>query len=391
MDDNQQPALLHLSAAFENKLGVSPTRFFRAPGRVNLIGEHTDYNEGFVLPAAINREVLMAVRPRADRVVRAWSLQAEEPAEFSLDSIGFDHQVRWSNYLRGVAFLLQESGHHLEGMEALITSTVPVGSGLSSSAAIEVATCLAFAAISELEIPPVEMALLCQRAENEFVGMPCGIMDQFVVALAQTGKALQIDCRSLQYQPVPVGEQAAIVVVDSGVRRQLVGSEYRTRREQCEQGVHLLRQQLPQIKALRDVTSADLERSGQALPSPVLARCRHVVSENERVLESVAALERGDLGRFGKLMVASHCSLRDDYQVSCPELDLLVELAMAAPGVYGSRLTGAGFGGCTVSLVARDEAAAFAQQVAEGYQAATGCLAESYLTSPQPGAQELAA
>ena len=389
MDDNQQQALRHLSAAFENKLGASPTRFFRAPGRVNLIGEHTDYNDGYVLPAAIGREVLMAVRPRPDRMVRAMSLQAEEPAEFSLDNIGFDTQVRWSNYLRGVAFLLEESDHRLEGMDALITSTVPVGSGLSSSAALEVCTGLALAAISGLELGPVELALLCQRAENEFVGVPCGIMDQFICVLAQQGNALQIDCRTLDYRPVPVGAEAAVVIVDSGVRRQLAGSEYHTRREQCEEGVRLLREHLPQMRALRDVSLEDLERWGGELPEVVGARCRHVVSENERVVESTEALREGDLARFGKLMVASHCSLRDDYQVSCPELDVLVELAMAAPGAYGSRLTGAGFGGCTVSLVAREQASAFMRAVGEGYREQTGRAAEIYLTYPERGAQEL--
>jgi len=399
MDENQPPErkadegrdqiLAHLSAAFEGKFGVPPTRFFRAPGRVNLIGEHTDYNDGFVLPLAINREVLMAVRPRPDRVVRALSLQADAPAEFSLDSVGFDAQVRWSNYLRGVAFLLEEHDHRLEGMDALVTSTVPAGSGLSSSAALEVCACLALTSIVGIELGRVDMALLCQRAENEFVGVPCGIMDQFIVSLAQRGRALCIDCRTLGTEAVSIPPEAAVVIVDSGVRRQLAGSEYRTRREQCEQGVALLAEQMPGITALRDVTSADLERWGHLLPDEIRARCRHVVGENERVGEAVAALAQGDLARAGKLMVASHLSLRDHYQVSCPELDLLVELAMATPGVYGSRLTGAGFGGCTVSLVAREAVPSFVQAVSEGYRQKTERAPDIYVTTAEAGAGEV--
>ncbi|MFQ6059543.1 MAG: galactokinase, partial [Anaerolineae bacterium] len=336
---------------FEALFGRPPTIVVRAPGRVNLIGEHTDYNEGFVLPVAINRSILMAAAPRHDREVRLYALNFEEGAAFSLDHIEHDEKRVWSNYQRGVAQVLQEQGLRLVGLEACIWGDIPIGSGLSSSAAVEVATAYTFQTLSGFSLDHAEMALLCQRAENEFVGVQCGIMDQFIACLGRRDHALLLDCRSLDYEHVPLPPPlappklggtggAAIVVCDTMVRRGLVDSEYNARRRECAEGARLLG-----VKALRDVSVEAFERRQGELPEIVRRRCRHVVHENQRVLDSVEALRRGDLAEFGRLMNESHRSLQEDYEVSCRELDLMVEVARQVEGVYGSRLTGAGFGG----------------------------------------------
>jgi len=378
-----------LETSFAEHFGQSRPRVFRAPGRVNLIGEHTDYNDGFVLPVAIDRQVLMAVRPREDDLVRLWSMQFSQMSQFSLAQITYDHDAPWSNYCRGVAHILQESGFTLCGMDAAVAGDVPIGSGLSSSAALEVATAVAFQGLCHLAIGAVELARLCQRAENEFVGMNCGIMDQFIAALGQPHCALLIDCRSLAYEPVPLPANVSVVICDTMKRRGLVASEYNARRRECEQGVELLRRHLPAIRALRDVSSADLVRFGHLLPDTVLKRCRHVVSENERTQHAVAALRAGELATLGTLMEASHASLRDDYAVSCEELDVMVELAKDAPGCVGTRMTGAGFGGCTVSLVRADAAARFVEKVSAGYSRRMGVQAEVYVCQASSGAGEL--
>ena len=370
---NDPARLERIRAAFGARFGDAQPALFRAPGRVNLIGEHTDYNEGYVLPAAIDRDVVIAVSPRDDRTVRLYTMNLEAEAAFSLDEIRRDDAQPWSNYPRGVAWALQERGLRLAGMDAAIESTVPLGGGLSSSAALEVATAVAFQALSGFEMSPEEMARTCQRAENEFVGMPCGIMDQFVARLGRRDHALLIDCRSLEHEHVSLGlREHALVVVDTGVRRELAASEYRVRRRECEEGVALLRGALPRIRALRDVSPDDLERHRSLLPDVIYRRCRHVVAEDARVLESVACLRRGDLDVFGRFMWASHESLRDDYEVSCRELDLLVEIARSVPGVLGSRMVGGGFGGCTVTLLASAALDAFSDAVAARYPRETG-------------------
>lgn len=365
-------------------------RLFRAPGRVNLIGEHTDYNDGFVLPAAIDREVLMAVRPRGSRNVSLTARDFQnEVSTFELDEIGYDAEHPWSNYLRGVCYILEEADYHLRGAHVVFGSDVPIGSGLSSSAALEVATATAFLTLAEYDVPGEVVAKLCQRAENEFVGTRCGIMDQFISALGQAGHALLIDCRSLGYRAIPVPTGVKLVIGDTGVRRKLVSSEYNTRREQCEKGVELLQPVLPGITALRDVTPEQLESHQALLPEDVYRRCRHVVTENARVLEAVSAMEAGDLTTLGGLLNASHASLRDDYEVSCAELDTMVEIARCQPGVYGSRMTGAGFGGCTISLVADEHADAFVAAVAPAYQDATGIVPQLYICTASAGAGEV--
>ncbi|MGQ9626470.1 MAG: galactokinase [Anaerolineae bacterium] len=353
----------------------------RAPGRVNLIGEHTDYNDGFVMPIAIDRSIFIAASPRSDRKVIFHSEDFSERAEFSLDSIDRAPAGHWSNYERGVAYYLKEKGLKFSGLEAIITGDVPIGSGLSSSAAVEVATAYTFQVLNGFELSRPEMALLCQRAENLFVGMQCGIMDQFISALGQRNKALVIDCRSLLYDPVPLPAGARFVVCDTMVRRGLLDSEYNARRRECEEGARLFG-----VKALRDVSWEEFESRQGELPDAVRRRCRHVVSENERVLRGAEALRRGDLLTFGRLMYESHLSLRDDYEVSCRELDIMVEIARRVEGTYGARLTGAGFGGCTVNLVDEEKAEDFRAQVAEAYRAETGTEPQIYICRAEEGA-----
>jgi len=333
--------------------GGEPPRVFRAPGRVNLIGEHTDYNEGFVLPMAVERYVWIAARRTDGRDLHLRSLDFRQAAHFALDDLRPHPAMAWANYLAGVAWAFVQENLPVPGLEAAFTGSIPIGSGLSSSAALETATAVALETLGRVEVSAVRRALLCQRAEGEFVGVQCGIMDQFISSLARSGHALWIDCRSLQHEAVPVPPKAVAVIADTGVRRELAASAYNERRSQCEEGVRLVQKHLPGITALRDVPPVALARWKDDLPEIIYRRCTHVVQENRRVLNMVEALRQGDLEQAGRLMDASHASLRDLYEVSCPELDLMVEIAQGLPGCWGSRLTGAGFGGCTVSLVRR--------------------------------------
>ncbi len=379
-----------LIAAFGEQFGEHPPpRLVRAPGRVNLIGEHTDYNDGFVLPMAIDRAVWLVVRPRDDRQVIVSSLDFGGTTSFSLDEISHNADQLWSNYLRGVAWALQEQGYRLRGMEGVIAGDVPIGAGLSSSAATEVAAAKAFQVVSGFDWDGVTVALACQRAENEFVGMRCGIMDQFIAVLGQRGHALLIDCRSLAHELVPLPTGLRVVVADTMKRRGLVDSEYNLRRQQCEEGVERLQEHLPGIRALRDVSSADLVRYGHTLPEVVRRRCMHVVQENERVLRAVAALREGDAVAFGRLMNASHASLRDLYEVSCRELDLMVEIARSVDGCLGARMTGAGFGGCTVNLVEEGAVSRFQEIVRKAYERQTGLAPHLYVCAASEGAGEV--
>ena len=370
---------------FQQHYGIHPHLMVRAPGRVNLIGEHTDYNDGFVFPAAIDRATYVAARPRDDGRVHVFAVDLGDEDEFSLDDIDHSAAHPWSNYIRGVAKGLVVAGHRLEGANLLITSDVPRGSGLSSSAALEVSTGYAFQLLNRLNILGEELALLAQGAENSFVGVNSGIMDQFISALGRRDHALLLDCRDLNYRPVPLPADAQIVVCDSHVERTLAGSAYNQRRHECEEAVRILKQWHPKITALRDVTVAQFEEHAADLPDPVRARARHVITENDRVLRSAEALDAGDLAAFGRLMNESHASLRDDYQVSIPEMDVLVEAARRVPGCFGSRLTGAGFGGCTVSLVARASVERFQQDVAAAYRAATGRATTIYVCRASDG------
>jgi galactokinase len=361
----------------------------RAPGRVNLIGEHTDYNDGFVFPMAIDFQITLVGRRRTDRKVKVFSVDYQKSMEFDLAKpVVFNPEEQWSNYIMGVFSVLRLEGIDLPGCEMAFGGSIPQGSGLSSSAALEVATAVFLREISGLTIEPPRLAKLCQKAENEFVGMNCGIMDQFIAMMGQEGHALLLDCRSLKYDQVPlILKDASFVICHSGVKHALVDSEYNRRRKECESGVAILQNHYPEVKALRDVNSKQLESCKEELGEIVYRRCRHVVTEDERVLKSVKLLlVENDLAGFGQLMNASHDSLRDDYQVSCPEIDLLVNLAREVPGVLGSRITGGGFGGCTISLVATKAARVFQEHVGPAYQKATGVEPRFYLSKAAGGA-----
>jgi galactokinase len=371
---------------FHKVYGATPDVVVHAPGRVNLIGEHTDYNEGFVLPAAIDRSIDFAGRMRADRVVQVHSLDFDASVEFNLDDIQKDSKNTWSNYVRGVSKYLEEDGYRLSGADMVFGGDVPREAGLSSSAAVEVGTAAFWKALLRLELDPVYLVKLARKAENQFVGVPCGIMDQFISALGREHHALFLDCRDLSYRHVPLRDDVKIVVCNSGVKRALAQSEYEVRLKQCRQAVAQIASTGRAVQSLRDVTPADLESARSALSDILYRRARHVVSENHRVLEAVKVLGAGDLERFGELMNASHESLRDDYEVSSKELDVLVEVARKQPGVLGARMTGAGFGGCTVNLVRQEAAEDFAEAVCRGYHDALGLRAETYICKASQGA-----
>lgn len=354
-------------------------RYANAPGRVNLIGEHTDYNGGFVMPMAVDREVRVFFRGTKRGPVRLWSENYGEWDEFDLDSIERNDRQRWSNYPRGVALVLQEAGYELQPIEGLVYGDVPIGAGLSSSAAFEVAMARAFCAAAGLEPHPRELALLCQRAENSFVGVNCGIMDQFVSIHAEREHALLLDCRSLEHQLLPLDTSAVrVVVCNTMVRHELGSSAYNERRARCEEAVRVLNEQVGGICQLRDVTSEILAKRGRALDKVTLKRARHVVSENSRAIAAAEALKARDYEAFGRLMNESHESLRRDYEVSCAELDLMVRLARQRPGVLGARMVGAGFGGCTVNLVLGERADKAAEGIRAAYLQATRIEPEVY-------------
>jgi galactokinase len=375
-----------IEQSFQQTFGSPAEVVVRAPGRVNLIGEHTDYNDGFVLPAAIDRAITYAGRRRTDRRVRVYSDDFQASAEFDLDDIQKDREHTWSNFLRGVSKFLEADGHRLTGAEIAFGGNVPREAGLSSSAAVEVGATAFWNKLLNLGLDPVYVVKLSRRTENEFVGVPCGIMDQFISALGRRDHALFLDCRDLTYRHVPLRAGVKIVVCNSGVKRALAQSEYEVRLKQCREAVAKIAATGRAVKSLRDVTLSDLEAVRGRMDNLLWRRAHHVVSENERTLEAVKVLQSGNLERFGELMNQSHESLRDDYEVSSKELDTLVELARKQNGVLGARMTGAGFGGCTVNLVRADAAGNFAQAVAEGYEKALGLKGEIYVCQASDGA-----
>jgi galactokinase len=383
-------ALFH--ALFGNPQGAAPVRIIRAPGRVNLIGEHTDYNDGFVLPMAIEPEVRLVCRARTDSLVRLASTAFPgQVVEFSVQKKVEPGEPKWANYSRGVAAQLLHAGIPLVGMDALLTHTLPVGSGLSSSAAIEIATGQALLTMVGQSMDGDRLALLCQKAEHEFTGVPVGIMDQTIVATARAGHAMLLDCRSLAKQFVPIdANELRVVIVNSMVKHELTGGEYAERRRQCEEGVALFRIQHPSIRALRDVTLAQVEMAKGALPDVVYRRCRHVVTEIARTTGAAALLNERHYERAGILMVQSHVSLRDDYEVSTPELDYLVDEAMKVRGVYGARMTGGGFGGCVVALVQPRSVEMLTEQITRNYSQRFAVQPSVYITTATAGAGVLA-
>jgi len=376
---------LELVARFEKRFGDSP-RLVQAPGRVNLIGEHTDYNEGFVLPAAIAFNTQIAVAKRNDRSLVIFSENYSELCEFDLDHLPASRRGHWSDYVVGVVGLLTHRLGALSGANLLIHGDVPHGAGLSSSASLEVAVCLALLGISGEELEGAAVARLCQKAENQFVGARCGIMDQFVCVHGQKDRALQLDCRSLQYRLLPLPSEARMVICNTMVRHSLAAGEYNQRREECEAAARYFTGRLPMVRALRDVTMENLVELGGQLPEQIQKRARHVISEDARVLEAAEALTSKDLALFGKLMADSHASLRDDFEVSCKELDLMVQLAKQSDGVYGARMTGGGFGGCAIALVQADQVERFKTTIAAEYERATGHAPELYVSSAATGA-----
>ncbi len=359
---------------------------FRAPGRVNLIGEHTDYNDGFVMPLAIGACTWVAAAARGDKVLEAYSAHFNEKARLSLDSLSGPPSRHWSDFVRGVAAKLQEAGHNLVGANLVIHSEVPLGAGLSSSASLEVSLALALTSLSGIDVPRLGLVKMCQKAEQEYVGTNCGVMDQFAAGFGAAGSALLLDCRSLDYQLLPIPQGIGLVVCNSMVRHELAEGEYNRRRADCEVGVKLLQSFLPAVRALRDIQMEDLEKHKNALPEKVYLRCRHVISENQRVLAAAKALQSHDTGEFGQLMYQSHASLKDDYEVSCAELDLLVSLASSRPGVYGARMMGGGFGGSTVNLVDAVSVAEFKAAITRKYFEATGITPAIYICEPAQGA-----
>ena len=360
-----------LRRAFGRQFGRAPQVLCRAPGRVNIIGEHTDYNEGLVLPAAIDRYVFVAAGGCPDLVIRIYAADLDEEVVLPADRPQVPPAPRWARYIQGVAGELLRAGVRLRGTTAAVGGNLPIGAGLSSSAALEVAVALALLAVAGAHLDSRQVALLAQRAEVEFVGVRCGIMDQFAAALARPGCALFLDCRSLDYTHVALPHSLVLVVCDTGVRRTLQEVAYNQRRRECEEAVAALRSARPQIRALRDVDADDLPLL-EGLPEPLGRRARHVVSENRRVREVVAALERGDTAALGGLLAAAHASLRDDFAVSIPELEAMAAAATAAPGCVGARLVGAGFGGAVLALVERDAAEAFVAAAAAAYRKSSG-------------------
>ena len=367
---------------FEEKFGTAPAKIVRAPGRVNLIGEHTDYNDGFVLPMAIDRAVWIALRPRRDAKVRLFSADFGVWGTFSLDAL--EKGKGWLEYPKGVAWALQEEGYTLRGFEGVVTGDVPRGSGLSSSAALELATARAFYEVSGFPWDEKRIAQLGQKAENGFVGANTGIMDQLISAAGKEGYALLIDCRSLDIELVTLPENAVVVVMDTMTRHSHTDSGYNERRAQCETAAEFF-----EVAALRDVTPEDLEARGDGLEPLAFRRARHVVTENQRTLDAAEAMRRGDAERLGQLMNASHDSLRDDFEVTNDALNFMVECARAQPGCHGARMTGGGFGGSAVALVEAEQSEAFAKAVAACYQEKTGKDPNLYVCTATDGAQTL--
>jgi len=358
--------------AFKANFGIPPTHVSSAPGRVNLIGEHTDYNNGYVFPVAINRRTVIAASRRNDRKLRIHAHNFNASVEVSLDGLKATKSESWSNYSKGVAAVLQENGTKLAGADLLIYSDIPNGVGLSSSAALEMATAYALLALNSIAMPPVEVIHSCHNAEFEFVGIHCGIMDQFISCLGKKDHALFLDCESLKYEHVRVPAGCKLIVCDTGVKRSLAASEYNIRRQQCSEGAQQLSYVVPSVRSLRDISVKQFEQYKGKLGDVIRKRCRHVIYENERVLQSVAALKRHDLSEFGKLMYQSHMSLKNDYEVSCAELDVVVDICAEVDGVYGARMTGAGFGGAAICLVESDQTDEVVTRLRREYPEKTG-------------------
>ncbi len=381
-----------IAKIFNDTYGYKPAHIARAPGRVNMLGEHVDYNDGVVVPAAIDRATLIAFSPAETIHSSISAVDLNERASFSPQSLATKSQTDlsplpdWAHYPAGVMWSLLENKLEVPAMNAVFASNVPRGAGLSSSASVEMAFAIAWQTLGGWTLPPMQLALLAQRAENEYVGVKSGIMDQFASACSVEGRLLMLDCRSLEWKTLPLPDHVSIVIADTTVRRKLTSGEYNNRREACEEAVRLLQQRMPEIQSLRDVSVEDLDRFETHLPPEVARRARHVVEEIARVKQAERSLEAGDVRGFGALMNECQISLRDLYEVSSPELDAMTHIAQSLDGCYGARLTGAGFGGCTVNLVEKNLAGDFSTALAKQFRAETSLMPDVFITHPSAGA-----
>lgn len=382
-------AAAELAKKHEEVFGIAPTGVFAAPGRVNLIGEHTDYAGGFVMPAAIDRATVASVSPRNDANIVIHSVNFGETVEFTSETLPTKGSHQWSDYPVGVVSILRGEGIAVPGFSMALYGDVPLGAGLSSSAAIEVATALALLSLGDKTLSGPEIAKLAQRAEVEFVGANVGIMDQFISACGEHDHALLLDCRSLQFRLAPIPSHLSLVIANTMVKHSHAGGEYNIRRAEVEEATAVLRSHRPEVKLLRDATLAELEQCGHEMSPNALKRARHIITDSARAEAAARALEAGDLKELGRLMAAAHASYRDDFEASCKEADIMVELANKQPGLVGARLTGGGFGGCTVNLVEEDKVEAFVKALTSGYKQATGIDAEIYPCHAADGARRI--
>lgn len=374
-----------LLASHQNRFGTLG-RAYSAPARVNLIGEHTDYTGGFVMPLAIDFETVAVVSPRDDDKAVMYSTNFNEEVTRDLAALSPSDKSHWSDYGMGVAWALQQKGIKLPGFSMSVNGDVPLGAGLSSSASVEVAVCMALLSLVKDQLTGPEIAILCRKAENDFAHSPCGIMDQFVITNAAAEKALLLDCRSLEFYLLPLGSDTKIVIANSMVKHSVAEGEYGGRRGEVEAGQAVLHEKNPQIKLLRDATIEDLREAKSKMSEASFKRCRHIITENARVIEARSALVGGDMRRFGDIMFAAHASMRDDFQASCPEVDKLVDIAHTLPGCIGARITGGGFGGCTVNVVEAEQAEVFAEQLKQKYFDATGIKSDVFICKAVDGA-----
>lgn len=375
----------HISAVFESKFGIQPSHIVRSPGRINIIGEHTDYNEGFVLPAAIDKRILVAIGPNDEEHVRLYSNEFDEFFELSLAKIA-PSDVSWANYLLGVVAQFQERNVKLSGFNIAFDGDVPIGSGLSSSAALECATALALQTLFRTSFEKMELVQMAQQAEHRYAKVKCGIMDQFASVFGKKDHAMRLDCRSLSYEYVPFKlEGLDILLLNSNVKHSLSSSAYNERREQCEQGVAWVQQQYPEVNSLRDVTLGMLDELVKPKDELVYKRCRYVIAEKERLLAACADLAKGDIAALGKKMYATHEGLSKEYEVSCKELDFLVEQAKLHPEILGARMMGGGFGGCTINLVKKEATERIIQEIGQVYKEEIGWELTAYITQVEDG------